>query len=379
MVARLALTPLACDRRCSNPHQALGRPDRLRCLQSCKEVQRTRSIAQTELGRGRQVSFSTAAAIITVLFDRSASAQSNAEEEHRRKWTYRGFKVDHSEAQNLPDIGSIEASVKHQIDIAVDCGAAPKIIEFFKSQEVTLKLGGGTGHFSVEKGVTIDAAVQPPQRPILLHELPPTRGFRGTYEIVEGTVDDLVLLTAIQRSTPETQASFPAMVSHSGRNNALFNALCAEARQLPPGLEMFIQRAHEVNKQFGEPTLEARVVKTAKQVFKYLEAGRTTLGQLRRLVQAGPGARPCPRPVPVRAACLAKGPEWTGVDILDCEWVGRRASRLVGQFRQTRKRAEQGKWIELVEKAAKGRNALWRWGSMARENSTPYGLGRYYL
>jgi hypothetical protein len=123
----------------------------------------------------RRISFSTAVAIITVLFDRSASARSNAEE-RRMKWTYRGFTVDHSEAQNLSDIGSIEASVKHQIDIAVDCGADPKIIEFFKSQEVTLKLGEGHGgghfNFSVdEKGVAIDAAVQPPQRPILLHEL----------------------------------------------------------------------------------------------------------------------------------------------------------------------------------------------------------------
>jgi hypothetical protein len=107
-----------------------------------------------------------------MLFDRSSSGQSNAEE--RMKWTYRGFTVDESEARNLPDIGPIEASVMHQIDIVVDCGAAPKILEFFKSQEVTLKLGkwDGGGHFhSDEKGVAIDAAVQPPQKPVLLHEL----------------------------------------------------------------------------------------------------------------------------------------------------------------------------------------------------------------
>ncbi|WP_079538072.1 hypothetical protein [Bradyrhizobium lablabi] len=68
----------------------------------------------------------------------------------------------------------IEASLRHQIDIVADCGVSPTILSFFKSQEVVIKpgQGDGGGHFSKDsKGVTIDAAVQAPEKPVLLHEL----------------------------------------------------------------------------------------------------------------------------------------------------------------------------------------------------------------
>jgi hypothetical protein len=89
-------------------------------------------------------------------------------------FSYRGFTVDVTAAQGAPNLQAIESSMKHQIDIIADCGAAPKVIDFFKSQEIVLKSGSadGGGHFSANsKGVTLDIAVDPPEKPIALHEM----------------------------------------------------------------------------------------------------------------------------------------------------------------------------------------------------------------
>jgi len=87
---------------------------------------------------------------------------------------YRGFTVDLSEAQSAPDLPAVEASVEHQIDIVADCGASPKVLAFFRSQEVFLKPSktDGGGRFRADRpGVELDDVVMPFEKPILLHEL----------------------------------------------------------------------------------------------------------------------------------------------------------------------------------------------------------------
>jgi hypothetical protein len=88
---------------------------------------------------------------------------------------YRGFTVDISA---VSDFWLIEDSVKHQLDIVADCGAKPEIMSFFHQESLAVVPGLTTGSgisvpgiFDPNFGVKIDAAVQPPQRPILLHEL----------------------------------------------------------------------------------------------------------------------------------------------------------------------------------------------------------------
>jgi hypothetical protein len=90
------------------------------------------------------------------------------------KLNYRGFTVDLSASQSAPNLQAIEASLEHQIDIAADCGAKPAVLAFFRSQEIVLKpgQGDGGGHFAAgSRGIVVDAAVDPPEKPIILHEL----------------------------------------------------------------------------------------------------------------------------------------------------------------------------------------------------------------
>ena len=96
-------------------------------------------------------------------------------------FSYRGFSADVSAIANAPDRAAILASLRHQIDIAADCGAKPEIIDFFKSQKIALLVGAGdSGKFnSTRPGVTVNAAVQAPEKPIVLHELLHAYHFRA--------------------------------------------------------------------------------------------------------------------------------------------------------------------------------------------------------
>lgn len=81
----------------------------------------------------------------------------------------------HGRHQRQPDIKEVVASLKHQIDIVVECGAKPEIMSFFKNQPVSVKpgQGDGGGHFSSKiEGDTVDAAVVAPEKPVLHDSTP---------------------------------------------------------------------------------------------------------------------------------------------------------------------------------------------------------------
>jgi hypothetical protein len=104
----------------------------------------------------------------------SAASAFAANDSADGKLNYRGFVADMSAVRSAANFTAIESALKHQIDIVADCGAKPEILSFFRSQEIVLKSGAadGGGHFSSNlKGVTVDAVVQPQQKPIVLHEL----------------------------------------------------------------------------------------------------------------------------------------------------------------------------------------------------------------
>jgi hypothetical protein len=88
------------------------------------------------------------------------------------KLTYRGFTVDVTAVRSSQEHDAIITSLKHQIDIAADCGAKQDVLRFFRSQEIVVRsdLRDPYGHFD-KRGVSIKAAVAASQKPIVLHEL----------------------------------------------------------------------------------------------------------------------------------------------------------------------------------------------------------------
>jgi hypothetical protein len=121
--------------------------------------------------RRRQILSLTAAVTAMSLLRVPAYAQGTTA---GARFAYRGFTVDMSAAQSAPNFDAIKDSVKHQIDITADCGASPAVMSFFKSQEIKVQAGQGDGggHFSSNsKGISVDADVQAPEKPVILHEL----------------------------------------------------------------------------------------------------------------------------------------------------------------------------------------------------------------
>ena len=93
------------------------------------------------------------------------------------RFLYRGFAVDVSAVSNF---ASIQNSLEHQLDIVADSGVRPEIANFFHTQRITVR-PGARNEFDPEIGIEINAAVMPPQKPIVLHELLHalhTHGFR---------------------------------------------------------------------------------------------------------------------------------------------------------------------------------------------------------
>lgn len=128
----------------------------------------------------RQLLVSGAAAAASVLLGRPLLAQeqnrsgNQSDDRGAVTFAYRGFTVDTTAARSAPNLKAIEASLRHQIDITADCGVMPKIADFFKAQEIFVRpgQGDGGGRFSSRsKGVSVDLAVDAPEKPVLLHEM----------------------------------------------------------------------------------------------------------------------------------------------------------------------------------------------------------------
>jgi hypothetical protein len=263
-------------------------------------------------------------------------------------------------------------------DVQLEIGAAQFIV----------KTGGGGFHAYYRHNGEGRRIRFDPQRPIDLLGggqivLPPSKGSKDNYEIIHGTIDDLTALTAIKHDVvgPGAEirhqegghhADFAEMGVNSGRNNALFNSLCREARNLPPTLDAFVDRARELNRSFGEPMIESRVMNTAKSVFGYVERGELRTGEHGAWFKR-PQAQDLARD-PYLFALIGwlkaeNGPnsEFLVADGLSqpkyLDWPRER-------FQQARRRAIAGGWIVQIRKPVRRCAALYRWGPTAKNHQT---------
>lgn len=264
------------------------------------------------------------------------------------------------------------------------------------SSRFVVRTGGGGFHAYYRHNGEGRKIRLDPRRPIDLLGggqlvLPPSMGSKAPYEIIEGHLDDLTALTPVrtgrksplvsdlppnahrQGATAEVATvatpELALMNANSGRNNALFDTLCREARSLPPNLEAFIARAHELNQQFGEPMIDRRVINTARSVFGYFEKGELRTGEHGAWFRKGQVDDLVRDPhlfALIGWLKATNGPNaefWiaNGLATVHLDWP-------IGQLRDARQRAIQQGWLELISPAAKGRNALYRWGPTAKHS-----------
>ena len=111
---------------------------------------------------------------------------------------------------------------------------------------------------------------------------PPSRVYRGQYQFIQGSLDDLASLPTLLDVPSVIPAEVPAdwgtMRKGDGRNDALFRLLGRAAHRCDD-FEQLLDYAKTKNEQLGEPMEDARVVSTAKSIWKMTCEGRNRFGQ----------------------------------------------------------------------------------------------------
>jgi hypothetical protein len=113
-----------------------------------------------------------------LLLTAQTSARAPAPDLVNHELRYRGFVMNLSAAERLPNFVALVEAMRHQFDIVADCGARPEILAVFRSTRVALlpiagfrASSGGGGNFTPARGAEINATEPPPNNPVVLHEL----------------------------------------------------------------------------------------------------------------------------------------------------------------------------------------------------------------
>ena len=112
---------------------------------------------------------------------------------------------------------------------------------------------------------------------------PPSRVARGSYEIINGTLDDLDRLPPMRPEAAYDGWETPRDVAEGRRNRTLWRH-CMRSAHSCDDLEALLDVARGFNEELVQPLPDAEVVSTARSAWKYTEAGRNYFGR-------GAGAR----------------------------------------------------------------------------------------
>jgi len=111
---------------------------------------------------------------------------------------------------------------------------------------------------------------------------PPSRGAKGNYQFISGSLDDLDRLP-VMRNVPVQAWDTPrliAKVKEGERNNRLF-VLCLEAARHCDDFDTLLDLAQTRNSEFSPPMEDGEVMKVATSAWRYESEGRNYIGGMR--------------------------------------------------------------------------------------------------
>jgi hypothetical protein len=165
----------------------------------------------------------------------------------------------------------------------------------------------GSGHFQAWYRHTGERRLIRPRRDVPIDILgggfvvaPPSRIAKGSYQFIQGSLDDLESLPTLNdapRFAPAS-ANWDSMRDGHGRNAALFRLLGRAAHHCDD-FDQLVDYATTRNAEFGEPMDEAEVIKISKSVWKMQCDGRNRFGRhgayvplelVRKLAKSNPDA-----------------------------------------------------------------------------------------
>lgn len=197
---------------------------------------------------------------------------------------------------------------------------------------------------------------------------PPSRGAKGSYEIIEGTLDDLDRLPTLQDFCPTpVSARTPATVPIGRRNDALFRHCMRHARSCDD-----FEALHDVAVTFAErfeqsPTavlLPEEIRKVAISAWNYTQQGRNWMGA--EHTDFDRSAFPPPSlladPYLYGLLCWLRDHDDRGRLIMIADALAEILGWSLHQLREARRRAIEGRWVVLIEAPTRTRAARYVWG-----------------
>ena len=147
----------------------------------------------------------------------------------------------------------------------------------------------GSGHFQAWYRHAGERRLIRPRRDVPIDILgggfvvaPPSRVAKGSYEFIQGSLEDLENLPTLNDAPSAVPVDVPAdwgpLRHGDGRNNALFRLLGRGAHNCDD-FEQLLDYARTRNAELGEPMSDTEVVKISKSVWKMQREGRNRFGQ----------------------------------------------------------------------------------------------------
>jgi hypothetical protein len=189
---------------------------------------------------------------------------------------------------------------------------------------------------------------------------PPSIGAKSAYEIIEGSLDDLGRLPALQNFVAAANAE---VISTGRRNNALWEHCMRQARSCDD-FAALIDVAETFNAQALKPPLGAdEVVKAARSAWQATERGENRFGQIGAFLTVAETQAMVRDPYLLALLAWLKAQNAPGSQFLIADGLAPSLGWSLAQLRRCRKHLVALGSIKMVRPPARGCAALYRWGA----------------
>lgn len=194
---------------------------------------------------------------------------------------------------------------------------------------------------------------------------PPSHSNSGGYEIVQGSLDDLDSLPALQNIAAAFDEAKATNCSEGidatrGRNNSLFRTLGREARACDD-FDQLLDRARTLNSQFSIPMADSRVIGTAQSVWKMTLEGRNRFGQHGAFFPVADVDALVSDPYLLALLNWLRAHEAPSSEFWIADGLAEKLNWPRRQLADARRRAVEGGWISRLSPPGPGRPARFVW------------------
>jgi hypothetical protein len=195
---------------------------------------------------------------------------------------------------------------------------------------------------------------------------PPSIGTKSTYQIIEGSLDDLGSLPALQNFVSRT---YSEAISEGRRNDALWKHCMRQARSCDD-FTALLDVAETFNAHSLNPPLDPdEVVKAAQSAWRATERGDNRFGQCGAFLTFAETNSMIGEPNLLALLVWLRALNSPNRQFLIADGLAPSLGWSLPQLRRCRRRLLELGWLEMIRQPARGCAALYRWGPTAQSGN----------